>query len=158
MKQTVCAYWGFHEKGPTATCALRDRYIVSIEWVYTSSNFYMKSAVYTYVGVKHCVYFAEAGTWRGAATNARQTWRIIRRVYTSENPFLFSSDFSIKFNPTILKNYYCILNKKKFVSQAAIFFIIISWEPGIRTRGLQYRTSFLKRFFGTAEYLFKEDV
>ena len=29
----------------TATCALRDRYIVSIERLYTPSTFYMKSAV-----------------------------------------------------------------------------------------------------------------
>ena len=33
------------EKVPTATCALRDRYIVSIERVYTPSAFYMKLAV-----------------------------------------------------------------------------------------------------------------
>ena len=35
----------FMKKVPTATCALRDRYIVSIERVYTHSTFYMKSAV-----------------------------------------------------------------------------------------------------------------
>ena len=35
----------FMKKVPTATCALRDRYIVSIERVYTLSTFYMKSAV-----------------------------------------------------------------------------------------------------------------
>jgi hypothetical protein len=33
------------KKVPTATCVLRDRYIVSIERVYTPSTFYMKSAV-----------------------------------------------------------------------------------------------------------------
>ena len=33
-----------------ATCALRDRYIVSIERVYTPSTFYVKSAVYVYLG------------------------------------------------------------------------------------------------------------
>ena len=32
-----------------ATCALRDRYIVSIERVYTPSTFYVKSAVYVHV-------------------------------------------------------------------------------------------------------------
>ena len=35
----------FMEKVPTATCALRDRSIVSIERVYTPNTFYMKSAV-----------------------------------------------------------------------------------------------------------------
>ena len=39
-------YRGFHgKKGPIATCALRDRWIDSIERVYTPSTFYMKSAV-----------------------------------------------------------------------------------------------------------------
>ena len=33
------------KKVPTATCALKDRKIVSIERVYTPSNFYMKSVV-----------------------------------------------------------------------------------------------------------------
>ena len=36
----------FMKKVPTATCALRDRKIDFIERVYTSSTFYMKSAVY----------------------------------------------------------------------------------------------------------------
>ena len=36
----------FIKKVLTATCALRDRQIVSIERVYTSSTFYMKSAVF----------------------------------------------------------------------------------------------------------------
>ena len=35
----------FMKNVPTATCALRDRQIVSIELVYTPSTFYMKSAV-----------------------------------------------------------------------------------------------------------------
>ena len=35
----------FMKKVPSATCALRDRWIVSIEQVYTTSTFYMKSAV-----------------------------------------------------------------------------------------------------------------
>ena len=35
----------FMKKIPTATCALRDRYIVSIERVFTTSTFYMKSTV-----------------------------------------------------------------------------------------------------------------
>ena len=35
----------FMKKVPTATFALRDRYIASIERVYTPSTFYMKSAV-----------------------------------------------------------------------------------------------------------------
>ena len=35
-------------KVPTATCALRDRYIVAIEGVYTPSTFYRKSAVSDY--------------------------------------------------------------------------------------------------------------
>ena len=34
-------YWGFHEF-PSATCALRNRQIVSIEWVYTEGTFFMK--------------------------------------------------------------------------------------------------------------------
>ena len=34
------------KKVPTATSALRDRYIVSIERVYTPSTFYMKSSVF----------------------------------------------------------------------------------------------------------------
>ena len=33
------------KKVPTATCALRDRLIVSIERVYTPNTFYMESAV-----------------------------------------------------------------------------------------------------------------
>ena len=33
------------KKVPTATCALRDKYIVSIERVYTPSTFYIQSAV-----------------------------------------------------------------------------------------------------------------
>ena len=35
------------KKVPTATCALRDRWMVSIEWVYTPGTFFffMKSAV-----------------------------------------------------------------------------------------------------------------
>ena len=33
------------KKVPTATCAFGDRYIVSIELVYTTSTFYMKPAV-----------------------------------------------------------------------------------------------------------------
>ena len=35
----------FMKKVPTATCAFRDKYIISIECVYTPSTFYMKSAV-----------------------------------------------------------------------------------------------------------------
>ena len=35
----------FMKKVLTTTCALKDRYIVSIERVYTPSTFYMKSAV-----------------------------------------------------------------------------------------------------------------
>ena len=37
------------KKVPTATFSLRDRYIVSIERVYTPSTFYMKSAVCIHV-------------------------------------------------------------------------------------------------------------
>ena len=32
-----------------ATCALMDRFIVVIEWVYTESTFFMKSAVSYYI-------------------------------------------------------------------------------------------------------------
>ena len=35
----------FIKKVPTATCALKDRWIVSIEQVYSPSTFYMKLAV-----------------------------------------------------------------------------------------------------------------
>ena len=45
----------FMKKVPTATCALRDRYIVSIERVYTLSTFYMKSAVY-YKHIEYIMY------------------------------------------------------------------------------------------------------
>ena len=41
----------FMKKVPTATCALRDRKIVSIEWVYTPSTFYMKPVVSIYPSV-----------------------------------------------------------------------------------------------------------
>jgi len=39
------------KKVPTATCVLGDRYIVSIERVYTPSTFYMKSAVCHFVEI-----------------------------------------------------------------------------------------------------------
>ena len=41
----------FMKKVPTATCALRDRYIVSIERVYTPSTFYIKSAVHKCISI-----------------------------------------------------------------------------------------------------------
>ena len=41
----------FMKKVPTATCALRDRWIVSIERVYTPTSFYMESAVSTYISI-----------------------------------------------------------------------------------------------------------
>ena len=37
------------KKVPTATCAFRDRWIVSIERVYTQRTFYMKSAVLKFI-------------------------------------------------------------------------------------------------------------
>ena len=47
-KQYFLYTGNFMKKVPTATCALRDRQIVSIERVYTPSTFYMKFAVYEY--------------------------------------------------------------------------------------------------------------
>ena len=42
----------FMKMVPTATCALRDRQIISLERVYTPSTFYMKSAVFQPVQIK----------------------------------------------------------------------------------------------------------
>ena len=41
----ILATGDFMKKVPTATFVLRDRYIVSLELVYTPNTFYMKSAV-----------------------------------------------------------------------------------------------------------------
>ena len=48
-----CHTGNFMKNVPTATCALMDRLIVSIERVSTPSTFYMKSAVPHLV---HCMY------------------------------------------------------------------------------------------------------
>ena len=48
------------KKVPTATCALSNRYIVSIEWVYTPSTFNMKSVVYKEIIIKK----KTIGTWQ----------------------------------------------------------------------------------------------
>ena len=50
-KKTLLAYWEFMKKVAPATCALRDRQIVSIEQrVYTPSTFYMKPVVVQQLG------------------------------------------------------------------------------------------------------------
>ena len=61
-QDTRCTRTGdFMKKVPTATCALRNRKVVSVERVYTPSTFYIKSAVPGRFNGTHYTYYIPVG-------------------------------------------------------------------------------------------------